>query len=113
MSTDEATKLLRLKSVTIKFNENKQILHQIWENMHNFAQGIRNELDDMYWTDNKIGFEDLETVPEFNQFRFNYKDLERLFNIEVIKETLQGYRELLEEKNALENELGFSMDKKS
>ena len=113
MSTDqEADKLIRLRKVTQEYDEKKRVIHRMWENMQNFSQGLRNELDDQYWSDHKIGFEDLEAIPEFNQYRFNYKDLETLFNISYIKETLDGYRKLHTEKQDLEKELGFSMDRK-
>ena len=47
----------------------------------------------------------------FNQFRFNYSELERLFDISTIRETLISYRKLNEEKNKLEVDLGISMDR--
>ena len=109
---DDTRKLLRLRIVTQEYDSNKKVLNAIWENMQNFAQGLRNELDDMYWSEHKIAFEDLTSVPEFNQYRFKYNELVKNFNIEIIKTTLERFRELKAEKEILENELGISMDRK-
>ena len=109
----EAKKLLRLKKVTQEYDSRKKDLSVIWENMQNFAQGLRNEMDDMYWSEHKIAFEDLESVPEFNQYRFKYRELEKIFDITHIKTTLELFRELHKEKESLESDLGVSMDRKS
>lgn len=111
-SDDETMKLLRLKQVTQEYDSRKRDLSAIWQNMQNFAKGLRNEMDDMYWSEHKIAFEDLESVPEFNQYRFKYRELLKIFNIEHIKTTLDSFRELHNEKEALENELGISMDRR-
>jgi len=111
-SDDETRKLLRLKQVTQEYDSRKKDLSAIWENMQNFAKGLRNEMDDMYWSEHKIAFEDLESVPEFNQYRFKYSELVKIFNIEHIKDTLERFRELHNEKEALESELGISMNRR-
>ena len=109
---DETMKLLRLRQVTQEYDSRKRDLNAIWENMQNFAKGLRNEMDDMYWSEHKIAFEDLESVPEFNQYRFKYSELVKIFNIEHIKATLDSFRELQSEKETLESELGISMDRR-
>jgi len=108
---DETQKLIRLRRVTQEVTARRETLQNVWEKMQKFAQGLRNELDGMYWSENLIAFEDLETVPQFNQFRFNYSELERLFDISTIRETLLSYRKLNEEKDRLEVDLGISMDR--
>jgi hypothetical protein len=123
---DETQKLIRLRRVTQEAQARRETLQNVWEKMQIFAQGLRNELDGMYWSENLIAFEDLETVPQFNQFRFNYSELERLnqfrfnyselerlFDIATIRETLLSYRKLSEEKERLEVDLGISMDRVS
>lgn len=110
---DETQKLIRLRRVTQEAQARRETLQNVWEKMQKFAQGLRNELDGMYWSENLIAFEDLETVPQFNQFRFNYSELERLFDISTIRETLLSYRKLSEEKQRLEVDLGISMDRVS
>lgn len=114
MAVDEETqKLLRLRRVTQEYDERRKVLQDIWTKMQNFAQGLRNELDGMYWSENRIAFDDIDRVPEFNQYRFTYSELQKLFDIEYIKEVLEGYRELGEEKATLEDELGVSMDRRT
>ncbi len=110
---DETQKLIRLRRVTQEAQARRETLQNVWEKMQKFAQGLRNELDGMYWSKNLIAFEDLETVPQFNQFRFNYSELERLFDISTLRETLLSYRKLSEEKQRLEVDLGISMDRVS
>lgn len=110
---DETQKLIRLRRVTQEAQARRETLQNVWEKMQKFAQGLRNELDGMYWSENLIAFEDLETVPQFNQFRFNYSELERLFDISTLRETLLSYRKLSEEKQRLEVDLGISMDRVS
>ncbi len=110
---DETQKLIRLRRVTQEAQARRETLQNVWEKMQKFAQGLRNELDGMYWSENLIAFEDLETVPQFNQFRFNYSELERLLDISTIRETLLSYRKLSEEKQRLEVDLGISMDRVS
>ncbi len=113
MSIDaETRKLLRLRQVTQEYDEMKQILHNVWNNMQNFSKGLRNELDGQYWSESKIAFSDLEDVPAFNQYRFKYSDLEELFNIAYIKGIMDSFRKLSEEKKELEIELGVSMDRR-
>ena len=113
MAVDEETqKLLRLRRVTQEYDERRKLLHDIWTNMQNFAQGLRNELDGMYWSENRIAFNDLERVPEFNQYRFTYSELQKLFDVTIIKEVLDNFRDLGEEKTTLEDELGISMDRR-
>ncbi len=111
MSIEEETmKLIRLRKITQEIESKRDILQRVWANMQNFAQGLRNELDENYWSEHKIAFVDLERVPQFNQFRFNYSELEELFDIVYVKEALDGFRQLSEEKTRLETELGISMD---
>jgi hypothetical protein len=102
-------KLIRLRKIAQELNEKKEILNNIWKNMQSFAQGLRNELDDMYWSENKIAFTDLESTPHFNEFRFSYEDLKKLFDIEYAKQNLDDFRRLNEEKVKLEGELGISV----
>jgi hypothetical protein len=111
MSIEEETmKLIRLRKITQEIQSHRDILQKVWANMQNFAQGIRNELDDNYWSEHRIGFADLKNVPQFNQFRFTFSELEELFNIGYIKEALESFRQLSEEKTRLEADLGISMD---
>jgi len=110
---DETQKLIRLRRVTQEAQARRETLQNVWEKMQKFAQGLRNELDGMYWSENLIAFEDLETVPQFNQFSFNYSELEKLFDISTLRETLLSYRKLSEEKQRLEVDLGISMDRVS
>ncbi|UCH57651.1 MAG: hypothetical protein JSV18_01665 [Candidatus Bathyarchaeota archaeon] len=111
MSIDEETiKLIRLRKITQELQSKRDILQRVWANMQNFTQGLRNELDEQYWSENKIVFVDLESSPQFNQFRFTYSELEKLFDIAFIKETLEGFRTFSIEKTRLEAELGISMD---
>jgi hypothetical protein len=112
-SDDEVEKIIRLRKVTQEASARKEVLHKIWVRMQNFAQGLRNELDGQYWSENKIAFDDLGPVPEFNQYRFTYSELEGLFDVAYIKEVLDTYRRLLEEKAQLEAELGISMDRRA
>ena len=108
---DETVKLIRLRRVTQLLQEKKGILQSVWANMQNFAQGLRNELDNNYWSESKIAFADLENAPPFNQYRFNHSELKELFEIDFIKEALDAFRSLTEEKAILESELGISMDR--
>lgn len=107
---EETMKLIRLRRVTQQLQEKKDILQRIWVNMQNFAQGLRNELDSNYWSESKIAFVDLENAPQFNQYRFSHSELKELFEIDFIKEALDAFRSLTEEKTRLESELGISMD---
>jgi hypothetical protein len=107
---DETMKLIRLREITQEVQSKRDTLQRVWASMQNFAQGLRNELDDNYWSEHRIAFFDLENVPQFNQFRFNYAELEELFDVGYIKEALDGFRQLSEEKTRLETELGISMD---
>ena len=59
-------KLILLRRVTQEAQARRETLQNVWEKMQKFAQGLRNELDGMYWSENLIAFEDLETVPQFN-----------------------------------------------
>ena len=77
--------------------------------MQNFAQGLRNELDSNYWSESKIAFFDLENTPQFNQYRFSHSELKELFEIEFVKEALDAFRSLTEDKARLDSELGISM----
>ena len=79
--------------------------------MQNFAQGLRNELDSNYWSESKVAFIDLENSPQFNQYRFNHSELKELFEIDFIKDVLDAFRSLTEEKARLESELGISMNR--
>ena len=108
---DETMKLIRLRKITTEVQANRDILHKVWVNMQNFAQGLRNELDENYWSEYTIAFTDLESVPQFNQFRFDFSELKDLFNIVHVKDALDKYRKLSEEKLRLEEELGISMDR--
>jgi len=110
---DETQKLIRLRRVTQETTSRRETLQKVWEKMQKFSQGLRNELDGMYWSENLIAFEDLERVPEFNQYRFNYSELENLFDISSIRENILSFRKLMEEKTRLETELGISMDRVS
>ena len=110
---DETLKLIKLRKITKDLQSNRDILHIVWVNMQNFAQGLRNELDANYWSEHKIAFVDLSSVPQHNQFRFNFSELEELFNIGYVKEVLDNFRLLSEEKKKLESELGISMDSPS
>jgi hypothetical protein len=107
---DETEKLIKLRKITKELQSNRDTLHNVWVNMQKFAQGLRNELDDNYWSEHKIAFIDLSSVPQHNQFRFNFSELEQLFNIGYVKEILDNFRNLTEEKKKLESELGISMD---
>jgi hypothetical protein len=107
---EETLKLIRLKKATQQLQEKKEILQRVWVNMQNFAQGLRNELDSNYWSESKIAFFDLENTPQFNQYRFDYSELKELFEIDFIKEALEAFRSLNEDKALLESELGISMD---
>jgi len=84
----------------------------LWSKMTNFARGLQFELDQKDETDRRIAFIDLEPAPEYSQYRFNYSELQRIFDITFIKEVLDNYRALLVEKATLERELGVSMDRK-
>ena len=106
---DETMKLIRLRKITQEVKSSRDTLQRVWASMQNFAQGLRNELDENYWSEHRIAFFDLKSVPQFNQFRFNYAELEELFNIGNIKEALDSFRQLSEEKTKLETELGISM----
>lgn len=108
---EETMKLIRLRRVTQQLQEKKDILQRIWVNMQNFAQGLRNELDSNYWSESKIAFVDLENASQFNQYRFSHSELKELFEIDFIKEALDAFRSLTEEKTRLESELGISMDR--
>jgi hypothetical protein len=107
---EDTMKLIRLRRITQQLREKKDILQKIWVNMQNFAQGLRNELDSNYWSESKIAFFDLENTPPFNQYRFSHSELKELFEITFIKETLEAFRSLAEDKARLESELGVSMD---
>ncbi len=107
----EILKLIRLRRVTQQLQENKDTLQRVWANMQNFAQGLRNELDSNYWSESKIAFVDLANTPQFNQYRFSHSELKELFEIDFIKEALDAFRSLTEEKAILESELGISMDR--
>jgi len=106
---EETMKLIRLRRVTQQLQEKRDVLQRIWVNMQNFAQGLRNELDSNYWSESKIAFTDLANAPQFNQYRFNHSELKELFEIDFIKETLDTFRSLTENKARLESELGISM----
>lgn len=108
---EETMKLIRLRRVTQQLQEKKEILQRIWVNMQNFTQGLRNELDSNYWSESKIAFFDLENTPQFNPYRFDHSELKELFEIDFIKETLEMFRSLTEDKTILESELGISMDR--
>ena len=108
---EETIKLIRLRRVTQQLQERKDVLQRVWANMQNFAQGLRNELDSNYWSESKIAFFDLANTPQFNQYRFNYSELKELFEIDYIKDTLDVFRSLTEEKARLESDLGISMDR--
>jgi hypothetical protein len=108
---EETMKLIRLRKVTNQLQENKDILQRVWVNMQNFAQGLRNELDSNYWSESKIAFFDLENTPQFNPYRFNHSELKEIFEIDFIKEALDAFRSLTEDKVRLESELGISMDR--
>lgn len=113
MAIDEETrKLLRLRRVTQEYDARKRTLQNIWAKMQNFAQGLRNELDGQYWSESKIAFDDLERAPDFNQYRFTFKELQQLFDVTFIKDVLDNFRKLFEEKTTLEEELGISMDRR-
>ncbi len=107
----ETMKLVKLRRVTREFVKRRELLHDIWKKMQVFTQGLRNELDDNYWSENLIAFKDIEIVPEHNPYRFQFSELERLFNISFVREVLMSYRKLSQEKAQLEAELGISMDK--
>lgn len=112
MALDEETrKLVRLKRVTQEYDIRKRTLRNIWRNMSNFTRGLQNELDQQTVSDRRIAFDDLETVPEYNQYRFTYSELQRIFDIAYIREVLDNYRTLTAEKARLEKELGISMDR--
>jgi len=106
----EALKLVRLRKATQELREKREFLQRLWSNMQNFAQGLRNELDDQYWSENRIAFVDLESTPEYNQFSFSFSELDELFQVAKIKEVLEDYRRLSRLKTELETELGVSMD---
>ncbi len=106
---EETMKLVQLRRVTQQLQEKKDVLQRVWVNMQNFAQGLRNELDSNYWSESKIAFFDLENTPQFNQYRFNHSELKELFEIDFIKEALDAFRSLTEDKARLESELGISM----
>jgi len=108
---EETLKLIRLRKATQQLQEKKDILQRVWVNMQNFAQGLRNELDSNYWSESKIAFFDLENTPQFNQYRFEHAELKELFEIDFIKEALDTFRSLTEDKSRLEAELGISMDR--
>lgn len=109
---DETRKLLRLRRVAQEYDARRKTLQAIWSKMQNFAQGLRNELDGQYWSESKIAFDDLERVPEFNQYKFTFGELKQLFDITFIKDALDNFRKLFEEKTTLEEELGVSMDRR-
>ena len=100
-------------SITQEVKSRRDTLQRVWASMQNFAQGLRNELDENYWSEHRIAFFDLKSAPQFNQFRFNYSELEKLFDISTLRETLLSYRKLSEEKQRLEVDLGISMDRVS
>lgn len=106
---EETLKLIRLRKVTQQLQEKKDVLQRVWVNMQNFAQGLRNELDSNYWSESKIAFTDLANTPQFNQYRFEHSELKELFEIDFIKEALEAFRSLSEDKARLESELGISM----
>ncbi|RLG94036.1 hypothetical protein DRO27_05345 [Candidatus Bathyarchaeota archaeon] len=106
---EETMKLIRLRRVTQQLQEKRDVLQRVWVNMQNFAQGLRNELDSNYWSESKIAFTDLANTPQFNQYKFNHSELKELFEIDFIKETLDAFRNLTEDKARLESELGISM----
>lgn len=106
----EALKLVRLRKATQELREKREFLQRLWSNMQNFAQGLRNELDGQYWSENRIAFVDLESTPEYNQFTFSFSELDELFQVAKIKEVLEDYRRLSLLKTELETELGVSMD---
>ena len=108
---EDTMKLIRLRRVTQQLREKKNILQRIWVNMQTFAQGLRNELDSNYWSESRIAFFDLESTPPFNQYRFSHSELKELFEINFIKEALEAFRSLTEDKARLESELGVSMDR--
>ena len=108
---EETMKLIRLRRVTQQLQEKKEVLQKVWANMQNFSQGLRNELDSNYWSENKIAFFDLENTPQFNQYKFNHSELKGLFEIDFIKETLDAFRSLVEDKAHLISEFGISMDR--
>jgi len=83
----------------------------LFPRIFNVPQGLRNELDNNYWSESKIAFADLENAPQFNQYRFNHSELKELFEIDFIKEALDSFRSLTEEKKRLESELGIFMDR--
>jgi len=113
MAIDEETnKLIRLRRVTQEYDARRQTLQNIWAKMQNFAQGLRNELDGQYWSESKIAFDDLERVPDFNQYKFTFSELKQLFDINFVKDILDNFRKLAEEKTMLEEELGVSMDRR-
>ena len=98
---EEALKLIWLRRVTQQIHEKKGILQRVWVNMQNFSLGLRNELDSNYWSESKIAFSDLENAPQFNQYRFNHSELKELFEIDYIKEALDAFRSLTEDKTRL------------
>lgn len=108
---EDTQKLIRLRRVTQQLREKKDILQRVWVNMQTFAQGLRNELDSNYWSESNIAFFDLENTPPFNQYRFSHAELKELFEIDFIKEALEAFRSLAEDKSRLESELGVSMDR--
>jgi hypothetical protein len=108
---EDTMKLIQLRRVTQQLREKKDILQRIWVNMQTFAQGLRNELDSNYWSESRIAFFDLESTPPFNQYRFSHSELKGLFEINFIKEALEAFRSLTEDKARLESELGVSMDR--
>lgn len=107
---DETMKLIRLRKITQEVKSRREVLQRVWANMQNFAQGLRNELDENYWSEHRIAFVDIERAPQFNQFRFNFSELKELFDIEYVRDALEGFRSLSEEKTRLEAELGISME---
>ncbi len=114
MAVDEETKkLLRLRRVTQEYDSKRQTMQNIWVKMQNFTQGLRNELDGQYWSESRIAFDDLERVADFNQYRFTFSELRQLFDIVFIKDVLDSFRKLSEEKTKLEQELGVSMDRRT
>ena len=113
MAFDEETrKLIRLRRVTQEYDVRRKTLMDLWSKMSNFSRGLQFELDQKDATDRRIAFVDLESAPEYSQYRFNYAELQRVFDIAFIKEVLDNYRTLLVEKANLERELGVSMDRK-
>ena len=104
-------KLIQLRKATQQSQEKKDILQKFWVNMQKFAKGLRNELDSNYRSENNIAFFDLETTAPFNQYRFSHSELKELFEIDFIKEALEAFRSLAEDKARLESELGVSMDR--